>query len=446
MTPKFHQEDTFSSNLVDSSKLHRCFLRNLHKYGITLSRPSHESFRRYSQLWLPFLAQQYQQQQQLQQGHNEIENEPSLLLLDVVPPADIAWLWHCHRLAPYRYAKYIEKTFSKEENNHHVISQYEQSIMILESRFPFAFQMGDTADNETLLSYCNGKSGHDAKSLAEICKRTQDAFAEMYPEESFFLLTTTGPQESRTNPDSSNTLLDGFDVIASCERQASFLWQVSGPNFDKESFLHEGVENYLKFVRLMGQDSTTTSTSTTGKPKFLVPTYQIDLMWHTHILISIAKYHQDNIQLNGCILEHDDSLNDRTEGGTLDLNFKATRKLWHQVYSEEYRVQGGMYRGEPPKEFFDASWATYHNDDDDDVYNDIFGQGQGVNLSHLIGQVGASSVGKKLEEVWMSIDAQDAFSPANPQMTPLAKSNPFKAGYIYGKGGEFVLELSLVMM
>jgi Protein of unknown function (DUF1399). len=202
--------------------------------------------------------------------------------------------------------------------------------------------------------------------------------------------------------------------------------------------LHEGVENYLKFVRLMGRDSTTSTT--TGKPKFLVPTYQIDLMWHTHILISIAKYHQDNIQLNGCILEHDDSLNDRTEGGTLDVNFKATRKLWHQVYSEEYRVQGGMYRGEPPKEFFDASWATYHNGDD--VYNDIFGQGQGVNLSHLIGQVGASSVGKKLEEVWMSIDAQDAFLPGNIQNN---LSNPFKEGYIYGNGGEFVLELSVMM-
>jgi hypothetical protein len=228
MTPKFHQEDTFSSNLVNSSKLHRCFLRNLHKYGITLSRPSHESFRRYSQLWLPFLARQYQQQR-----HNEIENEPSsFLLLDVVPPADIAWLWHCHRLAPYRYAKYIEKTFSKEENNPRVISQDEQSIMILESRFPFAFQMGDNADNETLLSYCNGKSGHDATSLAGISKRTQDAFAEMYPEESFFLSTTTEPQESRTNPDSSNTLLDGFDV--NCILRTSsivFVARFSGPNF-----------------------------------------------------------------------------------------------------------------------------------------------------------------------------------------------------------------------
>lgn len=442
MTPNNHQ-DIVSCNLVESSKLHRCFLRNLHKYGITLTRPSYESFRRYSQLWLPFLARQYQQQQQ-ENAESPSDNKSSLLLLDVIPPADIAWIWHCHRLAPYRYAKYIEKTFftsSNDENQH----PHDDGIMVLESRYPFVFQMEDNLDNETLYSY-DTTSNHDSNSLVVdmTCKRTREAFAEMYPNESFFLSTacsdltttsTTATEGPITNHD-SETLLDGFDVISSCERQASFLWQVSGPNFDKDSFLYDGVENYLKFVRLMGQDSaTTTTTTTSSKPKFLVPTYQIDLMWHTHILNSIAKYHQDNIRLNACILEHDDSLNDRSEGGTLDVNFKATSKLWHQVYKEEYRVHGGMYRGEPPMAFFDASWATHHVSFDH--HHDDGLVMQGMNLSHLIGKVGASSVGKNVADVWMSIDAPDAFLPANPKSTTRTNANPIKDGYIFGKGGEY---------
>ena len=177
----------------------------------------------------------------------------------------------------------------------------------------------------------------------------------MYPNESFFL------SSSSPNKADSDTCLDGFDVVDSCDRQASFLWQVSGPNFHNDAFLRQGVENYMKFVRLMGTtvkagtndsdiigtDSDTDNSTDSKKqkkvrPQFIVPTYQIDLMWHTHMLFSIAKYHEDNIRLNGCTLEHDDSLNDRSEGGKLDTNFQATRKLWRDIYGVEYKVPGGM--------------------------------------------------------------------------------------------------------
>jgi hypothetical protein len=167
-------------------------------------------------------------------------------------------------------------------------------------------------------------------------------------------------------------------------------------------------------------------------------------------------------------LEHDDSLNDRTEGGTLDLNFKATRTFWNQVYQEEYRVEGGMYRGEPPREYFHPFWSSsqdyhhHHHHDNrttnntvsntnqkwnstsnhergcghgyDEDHNDIM---EGLNIAHLIGQIGASSVGKKVAEVWMSIDAPSAFWPANPKSTrPGVNTNPQRNGYIFGKGGK----------
>lgn len=50
-----------------------------------------ESLRRYERLWLPFIAQQHQQQQP--NGYASL-----------VPPVDIALLWHLHRLQPDAYA------------------------------------------------------------------------------------------------------------------------------------------------------------------------------------------------------------------------------------------------------------------------------------------------------------------------------------------------------
>jgi Glycine-rich domain-containing protein-like len=48
----------------------------------------------------------------------------------------------------------------------------------------------------------------------------------------------------------------------------------SGERFDDIEFLNAGVENYYKFLTLKPK----------AKEVVLVPTYQIDLMWHTHIL------------------------------------------------------------------------------------------------------------------------------------------------------------------
>ena len=54
----------------------------------------------------------------------------------------------------------------------------------------------------------------------------------------------------------------------------------------------------------------------------------------------------------GMVLDHDDSLIDRVEGGGLETKFCATCELWRSEYGEEYSVPGGMYRGEPPDDYF----------------------------------------------------------------------------------------------
>jgi hypothetical protein len=399
-----------SIDLVVEAKNHINFLRNLHINGMTLSKPSYESFRRYSDLWLPFVM-------------NSTINSSETPTHDLIPPADIAWLWHCHRLAPYRYAKYIQRRFfSKDVKTNdeaktadETMSKHE--IKILDATHPFTFQMENNSNNDTLTDSIHG----------EICKRTKELFNEMYPDECFFLDKTKALQASSTG--TGSTHLDGFDVVGSCERQASFLWQVSGPTFSNNTFLLLGAENYSKFVLLMAKRD---------RPQFLVPTYQIDLMWHTHMLSSIAKYHADNMRITGTILEHDDSLNDRTEGGTLDSNFQATRKLWSDVYGVEYKVPGGMYRGEPPVDFFKCDWPETMSRGDVNARHPNMEEGFGYALAHLIGQVGASSHGRT---VWLSINDAAAFKPANPKSTLRnVNANDREDGYIFGKGGAFSLD------
>ena len=68
------------------------------------------------------------------------------------------------------------------------------------------------------------------------------------------------------------------------------------------------------------------------------------------------------------------------------------------VYGEEYSVQGGMYRGEPPHDWFPNRW--------------------------------------------MSIGHPSAFEPARPKSTGtgnLPNNNPKKIGYVFGKGGELTV-------
>ena len=311
---------------------HKQFLEGLHGFGVTVAtgdRKQHNSLRslfRYQRLWLPLV--------------HKHSNE------DLIPPPDVAWLWHCHRLSPLNYINFIKGTFGGGAT--------------VEAKPPFSFQIPDSPSDD---------------SSTETA--TRDFWSGMYPNEPFFLSETQEESSPPTLAASPNdvrgkdvNLLCGFDLLASKKRQATFLWQISGERFRDDDFLAEGVQNYIMFLKLKPK---------AGKSRtVLVPTYQIDLMWHTHILSSIGNYNKDCIAIMGRILHHDDSLTDRSDGGVLDVAYKATAHLWKEEYHSEYVVCGGMYRGEPSDDFFSKNWKNTQ------------GVSAGANL-HLVGLVGASS-------------------------------------------------------
>ena len=263
----------FSCDLVAQSKLHVQFLQELHALGITLQCATPTNLCRYLEHWLP-LVHAHRTEQAL------------------IPPPDVAFLWHCHRLAPSKYERYCQIRFGT----------------ILEAKPPFSFQ----SPNDTVAS-----------------DRTQELWEARSPNVPFFWKSD---DENNIKLPEAVTLcgkVDGFDLVASTTCQAGFLWQVSDKNFHDDMFLQQGVDNYHKFLQLQSDDLP------------LVPTYQIDLMWHTHMLSNTGLYNLDCEKIRGARFHHDDSLNDRTPGATLDVAFSKTSDLWEAAYHVPYSVPGG---------------------------------------------------------------------------------------------------------
>lgn len=303
MAPIKHESPPFSCDLVANARLHVLFLRAVHLSGVSLQRPSAESIRRYKDLWLPLVASS-------SAAANGVER--------LIPPIDVAWLWHCHRLAPYDYGRYVRKELGTDKYP--------------DANPPFALQCPEGA----VVGGDNGAAEH-----------TRELWSRTYADEPFFL-----ESDEKKQHNGASGMLHSFDLIGSCERQATFLWQVTQERFGDEDFLQDGVDAYYKFLKLRSTEA--------GRDQIIVPTYQIDLMWHTHILSSLASYDADCRRITGRTLHHDDSLNDRSEGSTLNKAFDATKQIWRETYGEDYVVFGGMYRGEPPKEYHKTEWVMSH--------------------------------------------------------------------------------------
>jgi Glycine-rich domain-containing protein-like len=365
-----------TTEFVDNAKKHIAFLKELHTLGVTTTLPNRECIRRYEELWLPLV---------IKCGNSK----------ELIPPPDIAWLWHCHRLAPKHYTKYIKDTYGEN--------------CTIEAYLPFVFQTPEL-------------TSEDEQSVAMVV--TRQIWKEFYPDDNFFPYnfdTSTSDEESLLTTTTKNDmqyLVGSFDLIASAQRQATFLWQVSGERFEDDDFLEEGVSNYKKFLKLRSKAR--------KQGVILVPTYQIDLFWHTHILVSIQQYDKDCLEVIGETLHHDDSLTDRSDGGVLHTSYKATCNLWKQEYGCDYAVSGGMYRGEPPPDYYSSEWKAWNCLDDWLLRGNL----------HLIGKTGASSTAPP--KAWANIhgltsDGSQAFIPTRESSRFKLRNKSYKANYILGK-------------
>jgi len=207
------------------------------------------------------------------------------------PPVDVHWIWHCHMLSPYHYER----------------------------------------DCLRLINKVIGHSVRPAAQLEEQRRATADVWKQKYDQEPFDMTDVRPSAQSYYERQST------YDLAAAAGRQSKFFYNVSLPHFRDDRFLQQALVRYRKFLVLKQQH----------RDAVLVPSYDIDLVWHTHQLHPLL-YKQDTSTLLGRMFNHDDTLDDRSPGSPQQEACVKTRQLWMSKYGEHFALPGAMYRGEQP--------------------------------------------------------------------------------------------------
>ncbi|KAH6558605.1 hypothetical protein KP509_1Z055100 [Ceratopteris richardii] len=213
--------------------------------------------------------------------------------LPLIPPLDCAWIWHCHRLNPVQYLNDCKACYGK----------------LLDA---------------TIVS---------TETESEAVAYTRKVWDSKFPDDNYDFTS-----EDLLNEKGCCSRTFKYDLQAAVERQSSFYYQVSRPHMEDPRFLKAALQRYKGFLYLL---------KLSGLRFFLVPTYDIDLMWHSH-QANPGVYGEDTMKLLGRVLNHDDTDSDRSEGQKLDTGFTKTIELWKQTYGSSYKKAGAMYRGEAP--------------------------------------------------------------------------------------------------
>ena len=94
---------------------------------------------------------------------------------------------------------------------------------------------------------------------------------------------------------------------------------MSLPHFADQEFNIDSIKRYKMYLYLKSKNPSS----------FLVPCYDMDLIWHSH-QVHPQDYQEDMKNILGFVLKHDDSVNDRSEGSKLNNADEMTRKMWFE--------------------------------------------------------------------------------------------------------------------
>lgn len=205
-----------------------------------------------------------------------------------MPPLDVAWVWHCHRLSPLVYERDI--------------AALTDAALPIDCSFGDAFRFSD---------------GEDAQSA-----RVRMLWKNAFPFEDFmprYLQSWSWEEEERflrseITTYSNEMLRAGFKSVISTdviERVAAlqmvFLWQVVGQEGDKpplpateslvetNEYIGRAHDRYLLFLDLHKKAERGT---------LLVPMSDINIIWHAHLSCSY-EYKLDCMSVLGWVLDHD---------------------------------------------------------------------------------------------------------------------------------------------
>ncbi|KAK4769183.1 hypothetical protein SAY86_027333 [Trapa natans] len=292
------QKIEITVDLISAAKQQLLFLAEVDRNRHLYEGPAlQRAIYRYNAFWLPLLAKYA---------------ESPLMEGPLVVPLDCEWVWHCHRLNPVQYKSDCEKLYGRILDNVNVVS-----------------------------------------SIQGICaSKTKEIWSEMYEEPYELDLTTV--TEDITEKVSRLENCTTYDLVSAVKRQSPFFYQVSRPHINHGLFLQEAASRYQGFLHLIRRNKERSI------KQFCVPTYDIDLMWHTHQLHPLS-YCNNLMKILGKVLEHDDMDSDRTKGKKLDTGFSGTTAQWEQTFGTRYWKAGAMYRGTAPSPVTEAPFSSHTN-------------------------------------------------------------------------------------
>ena len=168
--------------------------------------------------------------------------------------------------------------------------------------------------------------------------KTKKKWTSKYGDKVPFDFTAKDVKTCKARDDYTEESSLGYNIAGAAHRQRSFFYQVSLPHYRDRVFLAASLDRYRKYLYLKKLHI----------QEFLVPCYDMDLMWHTHQVHPI-EYAKDTNMLLGMILPHDDSVNDRSEGSKLNNSYAMTVQFWKDAFGgEAFQKSGAMFRGSPP--------------------------------------------------------------------------------------------------
>lgn len=211
----------------------------------------------------------------------------------LVAPVDIEWVWHCHMLSPHLY--------------------YSDCISIV----------GKHIDHSIV----------PLKDREKKLKNTRLKWTELYPNKPFEI---TNDVNDPGNIQIEHVSSLSYDLLSAVLRQGIFYYQVSLPHYRCSKFLKDAIVRYKKYLYL----------KRTNLDEFLVPCYDIDVIWHAHQQHPVI-YKSDMETIVGKFLSHDDSVTDRKPDSKLYNADHKTRELWSKTYNESFSCHGAMFRGNP---------------------------------------------------------------------------------------------------
>ncbi|XP_073288956.1 glycine-rich domain-containing protein 1-like isoform X2 [Primulina huaijiensis] len=281
------QSIEISVDLVSAAKRQLQFLAAVdRKRWLYEGRGLERAITRYNTCWLPLLAK---------------HSESPLCEGPLVVPFDCEWIWHCHRLNPVVYKSDCEEFYGRILDNSNVVSTVGGTLM----------------------------------------KSSEDIWKNLYPDEPYELDLADALNDNSNVKQLGGEKCTMYDLVSAVQRQSPFFYQVSRLHMNNENYLEGAVARYKGFLHLIKRNKERFIKS------FSVPTYDIDLIWHTHQLHPVS-YCKELVAVMGKVLEHDDSDSDRTKGQKLDVGFSGTTKNWEELYGSRYWRAGAMYKGSNP--------------------------------------------------------------------------------------------------